>query len=170
MRLTLPSVMVPSTSIRNNLIFLARSRTSGDGDMESSYRRGYSGPGSRTIGTNRRVPQVSRLRPGIPATDFDWKPHSLLCHPDRSGGISVLTPLLGNVFLPNLTDLQYPSPPRGIFLGALRRTACTLVGTPTYGPSHCAESQDSLSLRPSGDARPANHPPAAEHHRTVVTI
>jgi hypothetical protein len=37
--------------------------------------------------TNRRVPQVSLLRPGIRATDLEWKPHSPLCHPERSRGI-----------------------------------------------------------------------------------
>jgi hypothetical protein len=33
--------------------------------------------------TNRRVPQVSLLRPGIRATDPKWKLHTPLCHPAR---------------------------------------------------------------------------------------
>jgi hypothetical protein len=39
---------------------------------------------ARCVGSNRRVPQVSLLRPGIRATNPDWKPNPLLCHPDLS--------------------------------------------------------------------------------------
>jgi hypothetical protein len=36
-------------------------------------------------GSKRRVPQVSLLRPGIPATDPKWNRHPLLCHPACPG-------------------------------------------------------------------------------------
>ena len=47
---------------------------------EASRESNYS---VRCVGNNRRVPQVSLLRPGIRATDPQWKRHPTLCHPEQ---------------------------------------------------------------------------------------
>jgi hypothetical protein len=55
---------------------------------------------SDDLATNRRVPQVSLLRPGIPATELPWKSGPPLCHPERSRGICSSTDLSWKCFRP----------------------------------------------------------------------
>ena len=46
----------------------------------------------------RWVPQVSHLRPGILATDPEWKLYPPLCHPERTR-ISYFTALTGATYV-----------------------------------------------------------------------
>jgi hypothetical protein len=55
----------------------------------------------------RRVPQVSLLRPGILATDPNWKLYPPLCHPERTR-VSYFTALNSNAYvvLPKENHMQ----------------------------------------------------------------
>jgi hypothetical protein len=48
-------------------------------NTSSIFRSAFVSDRHRCVGKNRRVPQVSLLRPGIRATDPEWKSRSLVC-------------------------------------------------------------------------------------------